>query len=220
MPLEVYDFRKDTKHNLITTSEVRARFELLPPGKYARHSHPVSRETWVILQGRIQFEIEGETAILEPGMMLTAAPGEIHQVTVLGEEPVIQFLTVTPHVTPGGSGQREYPETGNTYARHMVDRDLEPAKNEPTLIHNHGEELRKLKTDVNEFTKKYDELEQHLLDAQATSNFAGATDIFDTLLPLFSENVAQFYKMVDTWNTMTATLGELKTQKDKEQGKV
>ena len=153
-------------------------------------------------------------------MMLTAAPGEIHQVTVLGEEPVIQFLTVTPHVTPGGSGQREYPETGNTYARHMVDRDLEPAKNEPALIHNQGKELRKLKADVDELTNKSDELEKHLLDAQAKSNFEGATAIFDKLLPLFSENVAQLYKMVDTWNTMTATLGELKTQKDKKQVKI
>ena len=63
---------------------------------------------------------------------------------VLGDEPVIQFLAVTPHVTPIGSGQRQYRSKGNNYARHAVDRNLEPERNEPALIHNHGDALNEI----------------------------------------------------------------------------
>ena len=61
----------------------------------ARHSHDLGHEIWVVLQGRIEFEIE-ETVILEPGQSVVARPGQRHSVRVVGDEPVIQYCRSRP----------------------------------------------------------------------------------------------------------------------------
>ena len=66
-----------------------------------------------------------------------------------------------------------------------------------------------------EFAARYNEIEEALLDSREQSDFEGVTDIFDQLLPFFSRSIAQFLKMIDTWNSMTATLGELQKKQSK-----
>ena len=100
MPIEVSDFRRDVRH-LIVTPEIRGRFLQLAVGQVAtRHSHDLGHEVFLILQGRCQFEIDGETAVLEPGQLCIALAGQMHQASNVGDEPVVMYLSVTPHVEP------------------------------------------------------------------------------------------------------------------------
>ena len=74
MALEVFDYRTDQRNVLITPA-IRARFEYLAPGTVGvRHNHDVSTEIWLVLQGRIEFEVEDERAVLEPGYLRPARP--------------------------------------------------------------------------------------------------------------------------------------------------
>jgi quercetin dioxygenase-like cupin family protein len=100
MPIEVFDFRRDIRH-LIITPEIRARFLRLEVGQVAsRHSHDLGHEVFLILQGRCEFEIDGETAVLEPGQLCIARIDQLHRVRNVGDEPVVMYLSVTPHVEP------------------------------------------------------------------------------------------------------------------------
>lgn len=89
---------------VIAVPEVRARFIRVEPGKPAGnfHTHEESDaiETWVVLEGRVRFEIGDETVIAGPGEAIAAYPHEKHRVSCAGAEPAVYFLTVTPHRPP------------------------------------------------------------------------------------------------------------------------
>ncbi|NKB66367.1 MAG: cupin domain-containing protein [Candidatus Latescibacteria bacterium] len=113
MALKIYDFRRDQDVvNMLVTPHIRSRFLRMEPGQVAnRHSHDLGHEIFLILQGRCHFEISGETAVLEPGQLCVARVDEPHQVRVVGDEPMIMYLSVTPHIQPthtglDGDGQR------------------------------------------------------------------------------------------------------------------
>jgi quercetin dioxygenase-like cupin family protein len=100
MPIEVSDFRRHIRH-LIVTPHIRGRFMGMAVGEVAaRHSHDLGHEVFLILQGRCEFEIDGETAVLEPGQLCVALAGQMHQARNVGDEPVVMYLSVTPHVEP------------------------------------------------------------------------------------------------------------------------
>ena len=114
MALKVYDFRRDQDVvNMLVTPHIRSRFMRMEPGQVAgRHSHDLGHEIFLIMQGRCHFEISGETAVLEPGQLCFARADEPHQVRVVGDEPMIMYLSVTPHIQPthtglDADGQRE-----------------------------------------------------------------------------------------------------------------
>ena len=106
MSFEVYDYRKDIR-NLLVTPQIRARFIRLEVGSLSGgdqrgkgHSHDLGHEIFLVLQGKAEFEIEGEVQVLEPGQMCVALVDEIHTVRNVGDEPVIIYLSVTPHIQP------------------------------------------------------------------------------------------------------------------------
>lgn len=100
MPFKVWDFRHDIA-NVVITPEIRSRFLRMEPGAVAnRHSHDLGHEVFLILQGQCEFEIDGERAILGPGQMCFAYTDQMHQVRVIGDEPMIMYLSVTPHIQP------------------------------------------------------------------------------------------------------------------------
>jgi quercetin dioxygenase-like cupin family protein len=108
MPIEVADFRRDVRH-LIVTPHIRARFMQLAVGQVAtRHSHDLGHEVFLILQGRCEFEIDGETAVLGPGQLCIARADQMHQARNVGDEPVVMYLSVTPHVEPTHSYRDEH----------------------------------------------------------------------------------------------------------------
>lgn len=100
MPFEVFDYRKDIR-NLWITPQIRSRFMRLEPGVTSYgHTHDLGQEIFLILQGQAEFTIEGETAILGPGQVCFARAHEWHEVRALGDEPMIMYLSVTPHIEP------------------------------------------------------------------------------------------------------------------------
>ncbi len=108
MALDVYDFRrKEDQRNVLVTPQIRSRLFRLEPGPDGAelHSHDLGHEIFLILQGRCLFEIDGEEAELGPGQMCVALSDQPHRVRVVGDEPVIMYLSVTPHIVPTHTGR-------------------------------------------------------------------------------------------------------------------
>ena len=100
MGFPVYDYRTDVR-NVLVTPQIRSRFLRMEPGQSAQlHSHDLGHEIFLILEGRVEFEIDGETETLGPGQMCVALADQPHKVRVLGDEPMTMYLSVTPHIHP------------------------------------------------------------------------------------------------------------------------
>ena len=100
MGFPVYDYRTDVR-NVLVTSQIRSRFLRMEPGQSAQlHSHDLGHEIFLILEGRVEFEIDGETEELGPGQMCIALADQPHKVRVLGDTPMTMYLSVTPHIHP------------------------------------------------------------------------------------------------------------------------
>ncbi len=100
MGFPVYDYCTDVR-NVLVTPQIRSRFLKMEPGQCAQlHSHDLGHEIFLILEGRVEFEIDGETEELGPGQMCVALADQPHQVRVLGDEPMTMYLSVTPHIHP------------------------------------------------------------------------------------------------------------------------
>ncbi len=110
MALEVYDFRND-EHicQMLVRPEIRCRFMRAEPGtvQTVQHSHDLGHEIFLILQGRCEFQVSGDTAVLGPGQLCLALADEPHKIRVVGDEPVIMYLSVTPHIQPTHTGRND-----------------------------------------------------------------------------------------------------------------
>ena len=111
MPIEVFDFRnREDQRHVLVTPQIRARLlriepssppaEVAPVPRGGFHTHDLGHEVFLILQGRCLFEIDGEEAELGPGQMCIALVDQPHRATVIGDEPVVMYLSVTPHIRP------------------------------------------------------------------------------------------------------------------------
>ena len=104
MALQVFDYHTDSR-KVFVTPQIRSRFLRMEPGTVAeRHSHDLGHEIFLILEGNARFEISGEIAELGPGQMCVARIDEPHQVSVIGDEPMTMYLSVTPHIQPTHTG--------------------------------------------------------------------------------------------------------------------
>ncbi|MCY4483588.1 MAG: cupin domain-containing protein [Spirochaetaceae bacterium] len=100
MALQVYDYRSDIA-NLLVTPQIRCRFLKMAVGQFnAGHTHDLGHEIFLILQGRAEFEIDGERAVLGPGELCIALTDQYHTVRNVGDDEVVMFLSVTPHIQP------------------------------------------------------------------------------------------------------------------------
>ena len=92
MGFPVYDYRTDVR-NVLVTPQIRSRFLKMEPGQSAQlHSHDLGHEIFLILEGRVEFEIDGETEALGPGQMCIALADQPHTVRVLGDEPMTMYF--------------------------------------------------------------------------------------------------------------------------------
>ncbi len=100
MGFPVYDFRTDVR-NILVTPQIRSRFLRMEPGQVSQgHTHDLGQEIFLILSGRCEFTIDGESEELGPGQMCVALVDQMHSVRVIGDEPMTMYLSVTPHVQP------------------------------------------------------------------------------------------------------------------------
>lgn len=132
MELTVYDYRTDIK-NLLVTPQIRSRFLRMDVGQFnASHTHDLGHEIFLILQGQAEFTVAGKKAVLGPGQLCIALTDEPHTVENVGDEPVIMYLSVTPHVQPthtmwNDDGTKKPPRFVPNTAY-----DLEPDRTTPT----------------------------------------------------------------------------------------
>lgn len=126
MGFPVYDYRSDVR-NVLVTPQIRSRFLKMEPGQQADlHSHDLGHEIFLILEGRVEFEIAGETEELGPGQMCIALANQPHRVRVIGDEPMTMYLSVTPHILPTHTPRTE---TGERLPHHFSPSrayDVEP----------------------------------------------------------------------------------------------
>ena len=100
MPITVFDYRKDLQ-NLVVRPEGRARFRRVELGPVPpMHSHDLGGETFLVLEGQIEFNVETESVVCEPGQLIYVPPRTKHAVRAVGSRPGAIFLSVTPHVEP------------------------------------------------------------------------------------------------------------------------
>ena len=83
MGFEVYDYREDVR-NVLVTSQLRSRFMRMEAGFVAEpHSHDLGHEVFLVLEGRAEFDIDGEKEVLGPGQMCVALVDQLHGIRVL-----------------------------------------------------------------------------------------------------------------------------------------
>ena len=100
MALKVYDYRTDVR-NVLVTPQIRSRFMRLEAGEVAEpHSHDLGHEIFLVMDGRAEFTIDGETGEVGPGQMCVALVDQLHSLRVLGDKPMTMYLSVTPHIQP------------------------------------------------------------------------------------------------------------------------
>jgi quercetin dioxygenase-like cupin family protein len=100
MPIRVYDYRKDLQ-NLVVRPEGRARFRRVELGPVPQmHSHDLGVETFLVLEGNIEFNVEDDSVVCQPGQLISVPPRTRHAVRAVGERPGAIYLSVAPHVEP------------------------------------------------------------------------------------------------------------------------
>jgi mannose-6-phosphate isomerase-like protein (cupin superfamily) len=124
----VYDCKKDIR-NILVTPQIRARFCYMEPGSGSLegfgHTHDLGHEIFIILSGRVEFRINGETHELGPGQMCYALVDEPHTVRAVGDEPVYFYLSVTPHIQPTHTMYTDDGERGRPHFRPSSDYNSE-----------------------------------------------------------------------------------------------
>jgi len=100
MGFTVYDYREDVR-NVLVTPQIRSRFIRMEPGEDSgAHSHDLGQEVFLVLEGRAEFTIDGESKVVGPGQMCVALVDQLHSLRVVGDEPMTMYLSVTPHIQP------------------------------------------------------------------------------------------------------------------------
>lgn len=132
MDLPVYDFRTDIT-NVLVTPQIRSRFLKMKVGQFNEgHTHDLGHEIFLILQGQAEFVIDGRKAVLGPGQLCIARTDEWHSVENVGEDEVIMYLSVTPHIQPTHT---RWTEDGTKLPPNFVPNtnyDREPDRTTPT----------------------------------------------------------------------------------------
>ena len=100
MSIPVWDYREHIQ-NLVATPEIRARFAQAHPGPIPQyHSHDLGGEIFLVLDGEVTFDVEGEVVVCRPGQAIYVPPHVKHRVYTQDDRPATYYLSVTPHVEP------------------------------------------------------------------------------------------------------------------------
>lgn len=206
MPFKVLDFHKDIR-NVLTTPEIRARFLQVDVGHTAQsHTHDLGHEIFLILQGQAEFTIEGHAEVLGPGQLCIALTDEMHQVRNVGDEPVIMYLSVTPHIQPthtmwNEDGTKKPPRfalnTGydvepdrSTPTDEILDQQLAAAEEWMVAVETHTQTQREQIAAYKAARRAGDEEAAH----------AARNAMWESLYPAFRRAFA----LADVWNSFTS----------------
>lgn len=209
MPIQVLDFRHDIR-NLLVTPQIRARFLRLEPGSVAdRHSHDLGHEIFLILQGRAIFEIEGEEAELGPGQLCVAQVDEIHQVRVVSDEPVIMYLSVTPHIQPTHTGRDADGQRAPTrfMPSSAYDVQTDTSTPLPELIERYGDACRSLAAAAAANVERQTHAATRLKAALEDNDMQGADAEREALWHALRDTLRAAAELGGVWNDLAPRAG-------------
>ena len=204
MGFPVYDYRTDVR-NVLVTPQIRSRFLKMEPGQSAQlHSHDLGHEIFLILEGRVEFEIDGETEELGPGQMCVALVDQPHTVRVLGDEPMTMYLSVTPHIHPTHTPRTEegerLPHNFASARAYDVELDMQVSVSELVARQSHAAQL------LAELTQTCAAVQQEMGNQLKTALAEGDTDAATAARKAMWEALYPVYKataeLADVWNAL------------------
>lgn len=214
MALEIFDYRTDIR-NLLVTPHIRSRFLRMEPGQVAdRHSHDLGHEIFLILQGRAHFEVDGEEAELGPGQLCVARVDEVHQVRVVGDEPMVMYLSVTPHVQPTHTGRTALGERLPTRFAPSSSYDVETDTQTPAveLVDRFVAASAHLARVAAEAAASHRQLGEHLKLSLAQGDGATAAKDREAMWLSLRNSFQDLFALADQWNTLAPRAGTLETR--------
>ena len=206
MSFEVYDYRTDIR-NILVTPQIRSRFLYMEIGQVNEsHTHDLGHEIFLILQGLAEFEIEGHKEVLGPGQMCIALTDEAHIVRNVGDEPVIMYLSVTPHIQPTHT---QWTEAGTKEPPRFTPNsayDVEMDRSTPTedLVDNHLQAAEAFAETVEATTNVQREQVAEFKRALAGGDKAAALAARDAMWAALYTMYKNLYDSADAWNDFTA----------------
>jgi len=209
MSFPIFDHRTDIR-NILVTPQIRSRFLRMEPGEVAgRHSHDLGHEIFLILHGRAVFDIDGDEQELGPGQLCIALADQSHQVRVAGDEPMIMYLSVTPHVQPTHTGRTE--DGGRQPLRFMPSSayDVETDTETPVedLIDHCVETAARLAETARKSAEKQREGAARLKQAIAAGDEEQAGEIRSAMEEGIRASFEQIYALADLWNDLAPRAG-------------
>ena len=86
---------------MLTADQTNGRYsvidEIFKPGmRSSPHKHSYHSETFVVLEGRMQWTVGGETDVIGPGDLVYIPPDTAHQTEVLGDQAVRALMIYEP----------------------------------------------------------------------------------------------------------------------------
>lgn len=216
MGFEVYDYRKDIR-NILVTPQIRARFMRMEVGEVSGgqrpgrgHSHDLGQEVFLVLQGRAEFEIDGETQVLGPGQMCVALVDQAHTLRNVGDEPVILYLSVTPHIQPTHTGWTEEgtkaPPRFNTSATYDVPPDRDTPLEELVARQQQAAEALMaavLAADAAQ-CEHLPAIQKGLAEGEKEAALKARDAIWEALCPMFQG----MFDVAEAWNALTYRTAE------------
>jgi quercetin dioxygenase-like cupin family protein len=211
MAFQVYDYRTDIR-NVLVTPQIRARLMRIEVGEVSGgsqagrgHSHDLGYEVFLVLQGQAEFEIDGELRVLAPGQMCVAGVDQRHTVRNVGVEPVILYLSVTPHIQPTHTGWTDEGEKEPPRFNPSSVYDVPPDRSTPTaaLLERHLAAIEALTEEAQAARDvqraQAEVFRQALVGGQHQATLQARDAMWAALYPLFR----QVYDLAEAWNDLT-----------------
>jgi quercetin dioxygenase-like cupin family protein len=212
VPFDIYDYRTDVR-NVFITPEIRSRFLRMEPGAVGRrHSHDLGHEVFLVLEGRAEFELDGERAILGPGQMCVARADQLHEVRVVGDQPMTMYLSVTPHLEPTHTrwderGNKLPPRYGTATSAERAARP-EPPESTEVLIDRHIAAAKVLSEAAEVNATEQEAGAAALKRAVTAGDIAGAKAAVDAMWNRMYRTYRNFQALEAAWNELAPRVGE------------
>lgn len=213
MAFQIFDYRNEAHiKNLLVTPHIRSRFLRMQPGQIAgMHSHDLGHEIFLILQGSCIFNINGDEQELHPGQLCIALVDEIHQVRVTSDEPMIMYLSVTPHIQPTHTGRN--PDGTRHPTAFQPSNSYDVATDTETPIDELIDKFTAAASTLAQTARDNAEIQKKNNAQLKAALAADDEDQASAIRAEMWEGVCQSYKQIDAmgdlWNDLTPRAGKL-----------
>jgi len=178
--------------------------------KASGHSHDLGYEIFLIMQGKVRGLIAGEEGILEAGQLCIAAPHETHAFEVIGDEDVVMYLSVTPHIQPthtmyNSDGDRLPHRFAPNSAYDIPDDDGLLVED---LLHEVVSLTKELSVSIQTFQIEQESKVDEIFDSLKAVGMSNEdteklrSDIYDGVRPLYEK----IFELTNTWNNLAPKL--------------